>query len=410
MGSVSKDPVSGYLIDKIDGAVMRSWVLENGGFPFEGVDADATDRQVGTAMGVRFQEMAKADDVHELVECDVCEGMAPESLEACPFCGSAGGPPNGLAHAAPETHDEPPPPAEAATPKKAKKGAKKTKDEPHAIGAIGAVVEESNMEATQMNGKAKANGKASGTTADLVRVKGKGEPLAAPGKGITVKTLDRLITEAKALQSSSMRDYVGFGAKIAEIHDKRVWQLRTNEAGKAQYASFDAFVHHEFGITPQYATLVMKHGKAFTEEERAQLGSSKMTLLLQAPPAEREKLKKEAKEKKLTKRQLAGRVKEARKKANYTGDTPQAQRAALSAKNKTPKATAVLLDGKKTIKLYQRPPSLRNIKLEDLKRAKQMGERPFGIIELANQGRLIVEVKKNAAGEFQLTYEFQRPE
>jgi hypothetical protein len=408
IGSKSgKDPIGKFLIDKIDGGVMRLWIKEHaGGFPFKGYGEDATDRQLAVAIAMKFvDDAAKASEPVEMLECDVCEGYAPDSLEACPFCGSAGEEP-GLASVEEATHDEPPP--TAAKPKASAKGAKKKKtkkDKPPAE----SVAEEKviDMEAQAANGKS-TNGKAAKKTAELVKVAGTGPALASTKA--TEKTLDKLVAEAKKFQGESFDSYVEFGKRILEIHDKRLWQLRVDEKGKAQYASFDAFVHHEFKVTPQYATALMKHAKEFTPEEQRVLGRSKMTLLLQAPPKDRAALKAEtlANPKKLTKKKLAARVKETREKAGYKGETPQAQRASLSAKGKKPKVTAIAnVEGKKTIKLYQRPPTIRNLSLDDLKRAKTLDAKPFGIIELANEMRIIVEVKKTESG-LVLSYEFQR--
>lgn len=398
---------------KIDPEVMRRFVEEQaGGFPLDGTPRDASAPTLGVALYLHFKKAVPEDD--DMLECDDCKGLAPDTTDVCPYCGSEGGPPGdaapaaepALANAAPATHSEPSAPAKTpGAKKKKKKGAKASAQAAPTSDGGEAKGKESTImgEVVQTNGKSSKNG--------LTAIKGGGAPLESTKA--TEKTLDRLVSEAKSLLGTSAGNYLSAATRVKEIRDKRLWQLRTDEGGKSKYASFDAFVHHEFGFTPQYASLLAKHAEEFTDEEAGKLGRSKMTLILQAPPAERARLKEEAVSKKKTKRALAKDVKEARKKANYTGDTAAQKAAAQSAKNKkpkAPKATAVLLDGKKTIKMYQRPPSIRNIKLEDLKRAKLIKDRPFTIIELANQGRILVEVKKDAKGELLLSYEFQRPE
>lgn len=402
----------GCMPDKIDAGAMRAWIRDNGGgFPFNGAESDATPDQLAVAIYLHFQSDAQNPEAAELVGCDVCEGETPETFDACAFCGYGGeivggDAKPGLAKGPAAPHDVAVDPAKGAP---AEVGGKKKKSKGADAPATPAVAGESEtiME-TQANGK--SNGKGAGK---LVKVTKGANGVA------TVQTLDKLVGEILIAKREGAEAYFIWAEKLVEIFDARLWRLRVEDGGKAQYATWDSFVVKELGMTPQHAENMMRHARNFSREERVELGKSKMTLLLQAPPAERKKLTEEVRSKKLSKREVDKKVKEARARTGYEGETRQQKAAAKSASGKKaakkaaakPKVTAIAnLEGKKTIKLYQRPATIRNLDVTALKRASKIAQKPCGVIDLANDVRIFVEVKTGPDGSLQLSWEALRSE
>lgn len=403
-GKTTKSGISGVIIAKIDPDVMRAAAEDIG--KVEGFDlpSNPSSDDLMTASLALYQRLyedmeatnkmaAKSGgEPIDLVECDVCEGEAPESCERCPFCGAGG---TVVAQATAPTQDEDSAPAKSGTKAKKNKAAKAVKDDASAELAP----EETNMTTALATTKG----------ADIVPIH---------GKKLTAKTLDKYVAEVKELYSKAARDYLAVGRALAVIRDKGLFKLRLDENGKAMYASWDAFVHHEIGITPDRSYSMMRDAENFTDDEVHALGPKKMTLIMQAPPQARPKLKEDVIKNKISKKKLSEQVKEVRKKAGYTGSTKQAQAGAKGGKAKAKKAafaatqakvTVALVEGKKTIKLFAKPATMRNLDLSELKRAKTFLHVPFGIIELANEVCLYVTILKDKNDELVLSYEARRP-
>jgi hypothetical protein len=387
--------IGNFYVNRISGDVMRKFIET------EKIAIDdllvMTDEQIGVALTTHFQGTTKRED---MCKCDDCGGEAPDSVEACPFCGLVA-----EVYADGETATEEKAPEES-TPvieaevvedsdepkskKKAKTSSKKktsSKDK------------EETMASAE---KSTANG--AGKSGELVQVKGKG---AAMSK-LTEKDLDQAVKDVIKLKTGAVTSVLELGHKILEINTKQLWKLRVDDEGKARYTGFDAFCHNELNLSPSYAYTLMNQAKDFSPEDIARLGRSKIALILKAPPEDRKAVQEKA-EKGAPVRELSKEVKKLREEKGYSGESKKAKAGAKGGKAKAKKAasskkpagdkiTIASIEGRKTIKLYDKPATLRNLDLSQCKRATGLQKTPFGVIELANEVTMYISIQKTDAG------------
>lgn len=392
-----KNKIGDFWVDKVDVDVMRKFIAENK----LDIDTDVTAEQLGVALTVYFRERTPNPD--DMAKCDECAGEASDDVgDACPFCGitepvveDTAAEPDADAEEDDEPLEVAPTPKKTTTPKKAKK-------ENEIMTAAAATT----------NGAAK--------TGELVQVKGKGAPMASVRH--TEKELDKAIKEVVALKTGAVTSIVDLGHKLREINEKQLWRARSDEKGNPRYTGFDAFIHNELNMSPTYAYQIMKQAEQFSPADIARLGNSKIALILKAPPEDRKSLQEKVEKdpKGMSKRKLASEVQELKKKRGYTGDTEKAKVAhqgakarakKIAAKKEAPakdKITIASIEGKKTIKLYAKPASMRNLDLSQCREAKTLGDSPFGMLELANEVVMTFEVKKSKSGKLIIVADTRR--
>lgn len=389
-----KNSMGGFLVDKLDGDVMRSYIEENA------LDIDVeevTDEQIGVALAMHFKQ--KIEDAEEAakkkgqksdiaVSCDECKGVATDAEETCPFCGDGGG-----LEEDEETEDEQTNTEELAAQALAEdegdadddeedeedeetEDKPEVEDEPPPAKKVAAKAKEKNMGTTaeSTNGAGKKHAAAKGTSTALV----------------SAKDLDKAVAEVIKLKSEGAENFWLLGKKLLEINVDQLWKLRLKD-GKNAYKGFDTFVQSELNMSPQHAYRAIDLAKEYDDvKEVRELGHSKAALILQAAPQDRKKLKAKAKAG-ATKKALEADVKESRAKHGSPKKGKKAEAGAKGGANKAKagaaraeKVSVANIEGSKTIKLFKRPDTIRGLDFATLARAKRIADVPFGKHELTN--------------------------
>ncbi len=403
-----KNGVGAFLVDKIDGDRMRAFIKEH---DLE-IDADVEDEQLGVALSLHFANtVPKADKVR----CDVCEGVASADYAECPYCGDEGEveeeeDENETVAAAPpsesvienvdddEEEDEEEEEEEVAAALPAKKTAAKKDKE------------------TKMTTAQTTNGAGSKKSGGVARVHS-AELMTSKDLDKAVGEVARLTSEVAKATFTGAELYWQLGQKILEINGKGLWKLRLDEkTGKAKYKSWDAFVHNELHMSPQHSYTAIDLAKNFESgAEVREIGQTKAIKLLQAAPQDRPALIEAAKAG-ATVKEIDAAAKKSKKKHGPAKKTVQAKAGAASAKAKakvsaknTEKVSITSFEGVKTIKLYKRPESIKDLDLSTCKRATKIGDQPFGRLEMAN-GLVQQFAVINKDGEWVLKIETRREE
>lgn len=375
-----------FYVDKVNEKVMREAVkafLANEVM----LDADSTAEQIAVTLTLHFREKIAAED---MCKCEVCGGEAPAEyggipLPACPFCGE---------ESAPMDDEE-----------VAVNGAEVTSPET-VLGADAEDTKTTKKKAAKETAMATSKKAAAKTTA-------KEKPSTGMVKAMSVglvsnKELDARVEEIIALKSAAATSYWELGRRILEIYEKSLWKLRLNEEGKARYSSFDAFSHHELKMSPTNALGMISWAKQYSAEDIAQMGHTKAALIMKAPPQDRAALTEEAK-KGASKKTIATKVAAAKKQRGYEGATAQAKAGGKGAKARAEKLaskkdvaqdkiTIAKIEGLRTLPLYAKPASLKNLNLKDCKRAKTLEALPFGRLELINGVAMYISIVKGKDG------------
>jgi hypothetical protein len=418
--------ISGIKVGKIDGERMRRYIDVAG----IKLDAGDTNEQLALALQEHFKKTVPAADQ---VRCDQCTGISNAEEESCPFCGDAGDVEEDQAEEIETTHavavpveessveieddgtDEGPTlgveedvVAAPATPKKttAKKKAKET------------TMPTTEATSAKTNGHAKKGKAAPATTESKALAKVAPAGALAPAGTLTAADLDVAVADITRLKGSAAEGYWLLGRRLLEINKQQLWKQRLDENGKVKYKGWDTFVHAELKMSPQNSYHMMEVAAEYkTAEEVQALGHTKATLLLKAAPEDREALKAKAKagasHRALQKDVAASREKHGNPKQGSKGTKGGA---ASLKKVTTAKATAASekvsiasFEGTRTIKLFKRPETLKDLDLSKCKRAKSIGDQPFGRLEMANglvQNFSVI----NKDGEWVLKIETRREE
>lgn len=322
-------------------------------------------------------EYEKKNKPAKIGECDVCGGSSSADFDACPFCGT-GGDEETEAEEKPAAEEQPPapkkekaakapkeeaPPAEKKTAKGSKKSAKTTEEKTEEK-AVEAVVE----------GK---------PTTALAKVD-------KPGAVVkyNVDDLDKTVSAINTLKSAIWSNGWKMGKLITELRDKQLWKLR-NEDGKPKYLTFESFCKSELGFSDNQAYRLMDVAERFTEEQVKKFGTTKLSLILEAPKEDQDKILEEHVAKNASSAEVREAVTKARKEKGVTRrdtgrkKTPKSGKAASPPKKKAKgaspkrdKITVAALEGTKTVKLFKREhPEVV---------AKRIADEPVGTLELEN--------------------------
>lgn len=226
----------------------------------------------------------------------------------------------------------------------------------------------------------------------------------------TEDDVDAVVREVQRLKSAGAVALWKLGHYLAnEIQKTQVWKLRS-EDGKPRYKTFDAFVLAELGMTPQGAYKLMGLSENFEEAQVRAFGTSKLSLLLEAPKDERPKIQKRMEDGELTtKRAVEKEVRKANRKIEGTPEAKErlarsGRRVGVSVgKQKTAEVKQITIAkilGSETIKAYKKPANPRSFDTKDLVRAKKFADQAWGVLELANEVKMYITLVANAAGEW----------
>lgn len=420
--------IGGFYVGKVDEKVMRTFI-KSVGAKVE-IDGSSTTEQIAVALTLHFREVTKDPD--DFAKCDECGGEAPDAynavmLENCPFCGIESDPVD-AADAGDDDSSVDVVETAGASSSNEDDGdgedggadAGDSKDEPEvdakpAASKKKAKAERPAKESTAMTTTAHVNGKANGKSTALATTPKAGKGALAK---FTDRDLDKAVEEVIRLKTVGAQNYYELGQKILEINEKNLWKLRVDEDNKARYSGFDAFVHHELKMSSTNAFNMIAWARQYSEKDVAQMGRTNAALIMKAPPEDRKALTELAKAG-ASRRTIEKKVTEAKKKRNYEGGSARAKagakgakaRAEKIAKTKTvaqDKITIAKIEGLKKIKLYAKPASLKNLDFTQLKRAKALGDEPFGKLELANGVVMYVHIVKEKDGTLSAKFNTQR--
>lgn len=241
---------------------------------------------------------------------------------------------------------------------------------------------------------AAANGKANGKGTALAKAP---DPLPKNLAKFSDSDLDDDVKAIIALKQQTAICMWDLGAAIKRNYDREFWKLRRNDTGGPLYRNVKQFWAQELGFSHTYCYSLMEVAKHFKKADVKEVGTTKLALILRAPEKKRPSLLKAAKGG-ASKADIAKKVREANANADggatVTGDdgAPRKRRISIA-----------VVPGRKTVKLFAKPKS----KNDDPKRARKMGDLPFGTVLFDNNTQMTAKLAdKN--GEWVLIVEFDR--
>lgn len=255
--------------------------------------------------------------------------------------------------------------------------------------------------------------------------------LKPTGLRYTAADLDRYVEEVRGFYVAGAAAWIVVGKKLLYADEHKIWKLREKADRHAAYTAFWQWAEREVGIPKARAYEMMKVAKTFTVEQVEHYGKTMLSLVASMPvemhadlltDVDAGKLKTLGMKAKVQKHRAetghvrgddgakqtrthaatAARV-EKMAKAKAVNEKAETARLKRAEKGKeTPplkdKVTVASIDGTKTIKLYARPSSMRNIDWKALKRAKGISDAPFGKLELANEVTMFLSVVETNDG------------
>jgi hypothetical protein len=318
-------------------------------------DPDDGETTTETLAVQLWADITQKVPIKDQCRCKQCAGIGSYETDACPYCG----------HDVAEDVPEAP--------------AAKTAGEEKKPMTTTEVKSEKTTKKEKTNGKSVAIVKDDTTPASMVH---------------TERDLDAAIQEIQKLKGAGAVSMYLLGKRIAEVH-AGIWKLRTEKDDKGKekpkYKTFEAFCLAEIGMTPANAYSLMDVSTHYSEEQVRAWGTSKLDLVLKAPAAERPALEEKI-SKGATHREIKEEVRKIKKKTGHVRETRSAsgrggKRSTKATKPKKAAITVANLIGTATVKLFRKPPSINGItteKIDNLPRAKKVGDVPFGYEELEN--------------------------
>lgn len=336
---VSKDEptVQGVKVEKVKIALINKALKDAG---IEIGEMSATEK----VEALQFHNKKAAGDK---ATCGVCGGVAPEDLEACPFCGDEG------------VEDD------AKTGKRAKLAT---------VTSLAVVKEKA--------GKIVPKG--------VLRF----EPVE-----MTEKALNEITERAKKIGERAKHDYWDMGRVLGTVYESSIWKLRT-KGGKPVYTSFNQYVAAEIGVHPQTAFNMIDVAKAFPESKIKEIGGSKLSLVLKAPEAERDSIMKEI-EAGAGHRQVKAKVDKARKKHKVIKRDTGRKKMPVGKQTKKRidgRMTVAMVEATKSFELWAKPAKKLKEGEKPTKRAKNLGDEPWAIEKLANNVERIYSIVHSSQG------------
>jgi hypothetical protein len=335
------------------------------------------------------------------LQCDTCLGYSPNSLDACPFCGSVDDSP--AQKTAPAKQDLKPEAPPAAAPANKKPAGKK--EEAQVMGKAATAEKADKATTTE---KPATSAKKGAKVTSIVR-----DDTKPSSEIVTERELDTKVKRILDLKGATAVSYWHLGIAIKDLFDSQAWKQRNGEDGKPKYKGFDAFVHHELKMTPQNAYKIMDTAKTYTEDQVRAFGHTKLGLLLEAPAEDRERILKEVVERGGSKREVEKEVRRVRKEKGHRKEVSRSGK--KLPKDKGPRGqkkqtiTVANMIGRKQIKLFAKPAGYKlGADLKDAKRAKRIADVPFGVNDLENDVKQFYTLQEGPTGELILVVETKR--
>ncbi len=210
--------------------------------------------------------------------------------------------------------------------------------------------------------------------------------------------LDRHVAEVKNLQDRTAADGWALAKLIAEGAEGDLFKRRKGADGTVAYKSYEQFASAELGMSRKYVHALIQIAKEFPDpsEEVKRLGTTKLRLLVTAPPEKKEEVLERIKRgEKVGRRQLQAE----------TGRKPDDKSKKV---DRSKQITVASIEGKQTVKLYCKPTTRGEFDIKQARPAKKIDDVPWGWLDLANDVRLSFTLMKNAAGEFLIKTQIQR--
>jgi hypothetical protein len=360
-GSGEEETVCGVKIDCVDKGRLARCAKE---LKIE-VPKGAGITDLVEAVAVHFTKERKQGK--QMLACDRCGGVAPEALDPCPFCGEPSGGDEGTESSAIGGNSDPDPPS---------------------------VMERAQQTETAL---ARVERSTLSTTAAAVVV-----PRKLPPQ--TEDHLEEVIGELQRLKRSFAENTWQIGQRVLELTRETkdrpaLWRLRKEDDGVTQrYKDFKAFLRAEVGFSFRMAENCAYLAETYTEEKLSLVSTSKMEIVLNAPPKEREKLIRSGAAATLPVRQLREKVRELNIKAGKHDKRRAARQERAkrenAAKDEASGVVTFTAPGKKgRIWLYRRAKDATG----KLTKAHSLSDN-YGWIEGRNGVRLVLSVEKDAAG------------
>jgi hypothetical protein len=215
----------------------------------------------------------------------------------------------------------------------------------------------------------------------------------------TVGQLEAAIAEIVRLKGDAAASGWRLGRAIHDLEKRGLWKLSL-----PRYKSFDGFCNGELSMSPKHAHTLMDVAANYTEDAVRAWGTTKLGLVLTAPPADQPRLQARV-EQGAPKREIERAVVEAKAKAQHQRPARDGSARKPPAPKKLPSkqiAIANLL-GSVTIKLYAKPEgSMKGVDITTLVRAKKAAD-AIGRLELVNDLVMLFQVVQDATtGELRL--------
>ncbi len=312
------------------------------------------------------KEIAKGGSgLETLLECESCGGFSTPDYDRCPFCGAVD-----------EGDDEKPgePVADVAPP--------------------------------------------------AIKTAGNGAPSALAGKAPppepvprTERELDSRLQRVREISARGAHEAWKLGKELRVIYEEDLWRQRNDDNGAPIYKTFDAFLRAEVHLAPPTVMRLMRTTKEYTEHQLASHGMDVLRGLLSAPKDVRTAVLADVEAGKVKPTRAAvereaARHREGREakvekgvgkgKGRGVGAAKASEAAAKArAEKKKNTITVPFPVGMVSVEAWARPTK----KGEAPRRAKKLGDRPHGELELSNGVMLKVAIVESAAGglKFQLS-------
>ena len=228
-----------------------------------------------------------------------------------------------------------------------------------------------------------------------------------PVKG-DVAELDRRVIKIKQLFLGSMNAQWAVAGELADIEQQQLWKHRRTTDGKVAYKTIENFVQQELGITRRYMRQLLEIRTRYTEQDVTAFGTSKLMFLMQMKP--------EAAKEELEKARGSGQMPPRRELAerHRAGSDDRKRPQKLNpAPREDGKVTVALVEGRTTVPLYKGEGVSKKITSEamakaELAPAKQVGDEPWGVWDLANDQRMFFTLTRSNTNQLRLVIKVQR--
>jgi hypothetical protein len=357
--------------DKVEGVLLaeaREEVVDRFIAKF-GIQAGGELRHKVEALARHLKENTPKS---RLADCDRCKGDSDIDLECCPYCGDG---------------DE--------------------EQTPQQVNAIGdALVALAKEEGAKPPGKPAKPPKPDSSKNAAALAKAASKALSKSDKVKTEADLDAAVKRVNVIRRAGAMCAWELGVEIGRIFDERLYILRTTKDGHVRYKNWSQFCQVELGMSRDQSYKLIDVARLFKREDVERLGTEKLSLMVQVPEGERQRLL-EAARAGMSKRGVKDEIrllgsgsKPAGSPRDPTGARSRAGAAGKAASQQAARPrddksiTVVTQLGRTTIKLFARPKA----KGADPKRATSLAQDPFGEERPVNGIRISYRIVKTPQG------------